>query len=464
MSAARKSASSQPSRPSCCPTSADRFTNFEDVQHYLDGLGLFHMDMGLGRMEKALTVLSAQRLPCPVVQVVGTNGKGSTSTFLHALASAHGFRTGLYTSPHFLSPTERIRMGNRALPESAWPGLASRALNAEPNLTYFELLTVMAALAFQDAEPDLLIFEAGLGGRYDATSALAADLICYTPIALDHTDVLGPDLASIAADKAYALRPGAFAAVSAPQACDAWQALSAKAAELDIPLYSTDQAAAIPENLLSPAFRPWLELAKTTELGLHGPHQRHNATTALTAWLMLCQQQKWHADERAIVRGLKEAFLPGRMQTIASCAEYPAFMLDGAHNPHGMAALRDALRDSDNSTASMPLRAVIFSCLADKQPDIMISLIHEIAGAAPIFIPTISDNPRAANAEDLARKLGPQAHSLPCLKDALHAAAQTPDNPNNAPVLVCGSLYLLSEFFTFFPNTLHQREILNYHA
>lgn len=440
-----------------CPNPTDRFSSFDDVLNYLNGLGLFHMNMGLERMEHALQTLQARRMPCPVVQVAGTNGKGSTSVFLQSLASAHGFRTGLYTSPHFLSPIERIRMGSRALPESAWPALASRALQAEPDLTYFELLTVMAALAFQDAEPDLLIFETGLGGRYDATSALAADMVCYTPIDLDHMEVLGPDLASIAADKADAMRPGMFAAVSAAQPAEAWEAIRRKAEALNIPLCNAEQSATISETLLSPALRPLLALVETAELGLHGPHQRHNARTALTAWLMLCQQQKWNSDERAILRGLKEAFLPGRLHAIASHGLYPAFLLDGAHNPHGMTALRDAL-----SASSLHPRAVIFSCLADKQPDTLLTLVRELAGDAPVFIPAIADNPRAARAIDLARKLGPQARSMPNLHEAITAASQAETVDTVSPVLVCGSLYLLSEFFSLFPDALHQREIPSY--
>ncbi len=311
--------------PSCCCPGVDGpLFSYADVLAHLDGLGLFHMDMGLGRMESALRALGVTRLPCPVVQVAGTNGKGSTASFLQSLSMAHGFRTGLYTSPHFLSPTERIRMDCRPLPESAWPGLANRALAAEPGLTYFELLTVMTVLAFQDAEPDLLIFEAGLGGRHDATTALPADLVCFTPIGLDHQAVLGPDIAAIAADKADAMRPGMFAAVSAPQTEDARAALQRRADAVELPLYTADSGAALPPLALLP---------EDAELGLAGPHQRVNAQTALLAWALLCRRQGWRTDERTIRRGLSEAFIPGRLQKVASRDAYPSFLLDGARQP-----------------------------------------------------------------------------------------------------------------------------------
>lgn len=425
----------------CCPGSDGPLLSYADVLAHLDGLGLFHMDMGLGRMEGALRALGVNRLPCPVVQVVGTNGKGSTASFLQSLGMAHGFRTGLYTSPHFLSPAERIRMDRRTLPESAWAGLANRALAAVPDLTYFELLTVMAVLAFQDAEPDLLIFEAGLGGRHDATTALPADLVCFTPIGLDHQAVLGPDLGSIAADKADALRPGMFAAVSAPQAEAARLALQRRAESVNLPLYTADRSADIPPLALLP---------DDAVLGLAGPHQRVNAQTALLAWTLLARRQGWRTDERAVRRGLAEAFIPGRLQKVPARDGYPPFLLDGAHNPHGMAALATSLSTlpaPDNAPA-----AVIFSCLADKHPEDMAPLVRTLAGNRPLFIPTIGNNERAAPGAELARLISPTAHPLPDLKTALDEVRAL--SGDGAPVLVCGSLYLLTEFFNLFPYAL----------
>lgn len=429
---------------------------FDDVLTHLNGLGLFNMDMGLARMKGTLEKLGLTRFPCPAVQVVGTNGKGSTATFLQSLALAHGFRAGLYTSPHFVSPTERIRMMNRALPEEAWPGLANRALEAEPGLTYFELLTVMAALAFYDAEPDLLIFEAGLGGRYDATSALPLDMTCFTPIDLDHMHVLGPDVASIAADKADALHEGMFCAVSAPQVPEAWQALEKKAGTLKLPLFDTTAAHAGHE--LPSSLSPLLSLADTAPLGLYGPHQRINAKTALAAWLLICDREGWKTDEKTIRKGLAEAFIPGRLQYVEAQGGYPAFLLDGAHNTHGMRALSSAFMPDESGKRRFVPSAVIFSCLADKAPEqlipVLMDMLKGIAPDIPVYVPIIADNPRAARPEDLARIIGNAAHPLPSLHDAVE---QVKPFSGSGPVLICGSLYLLAEFFTLFPHALHAR-------
>jgi len=445
----------------CCLTDSrcgqpTLFKNADDVFRYLDGLGLFHMNLGLDRMNRALEALTGffsdlHRPACPVVQIVGTNGKGSTGAFLQSLGMAHGLRVGLYTSPHFLSPTERIRMGTKVLPEAAWPELAGRACAAADDLTYFELLTIMAVLAFRQADPDLLIFEAGLGGRYDATTALPADLVCFTPFGLDHLEVLGPDLRTIAADKADAMRAGMFAAVSAPQEHDAERILHSKAQAMGLPLCFTDLPNTIPASLLPEGMRSLCPLAADAKLGLQGPHQRVNAASALTVWLLLCHRHGWHTDERVIRRGLADAFLPGRLQTVYPTGKTP-FLLDGAHNVHGMTALHAALTEMKARDGIRP-SAVIFSCLADKSPEDMAPLVASLAGDAPILLPTLHDNPRAASGRTL-QTLFPsgKAKAVDNLEQALQEVQHEAEGDD--PVLICGSLYLLAEFFSLFPAAL----------
>ena len=163
-----------------------RFHSFDDVQDHLDALGLFHMDFGLDRMRNALDALGLLTPPFVTVQIVGTNGKGSTSTFLSCVARAHGLKVGLYTSPHFVTPRERIRINGTMLPADRWPVLADRVMEAAPNLTYFEFLTALGLLAFAEAGVDLVVMEAGLGGHYDATTAMPVQAVCFTPIGMDH--------------------------------------------------------------------------------------------------------------------------------------------------------------------------------------------------------------------------------------------------------------------------------------
>lgn len=234
---------------------AKHFTTIDQIWEHLDGLGFFHMDLSLTRMETALSRLGLSRPPFVVAQIVGTNGKGSTSAFLDSLSRAHGCRTGLYTSPHFLSPCERIRIDGVPLQEDLWPGLATEVYAARPDLTYFEFLTVLAILAFARQGVQLAVMEAGLGGAHDATTALASDLTCFAPVAMDHAAILGPTLRDIALDKCGAIRPR-VPVVSAPQFPAAEEVLRRQAERLAAPLHIVEP---LPGNM---------------PLGLAGPHQR----------------------------------------------------------------------------------------------------------------------------------------------------------------------------------------------
>lgn len=215
-----------------------RFHSFDDVQDHLDALGLFHMDFGLDRMRNALDALGLLTPPFVTVQIVGTNGKGSTSTFLSCVARAHGLKVGLYTSPHFVTPRERIRINGTMLPADRWPVLADRVMEAAPNLTYFEFLTALGLLAFAEAGVDLVVMEAGLGGHYDATTAMPVQAVCFTPIGMDHEKILGSTLTDIASDKSQAMRPG-VPAFTAPQEAEALDCLLRTAQEKGAELRET---------------------------------------------------------------------------------------------------------------------------------------------------------------------------------------------------------------------------------
>lgn len=428
------------------------FNSFDDVQNHLDRLGLFHMDFGLDRMRRALAALGLTDCSCPVVQIVGTNGKGSTSTFLASLATAHGLKTGLYTSPHFLTPRERIRIDGRMLPPERWPSLASRVHAAAPGLTYFEFLTVLGLLAFAAEKTDLIVLETGLGGRYDATTAAPVHLICFTPVGMDHENVLGHSLAAIATDKAGAIRPmpEGGAVLTGPQPDEVMACLRHAARENGVPLLTVEREA-LPFDLLDPE-RP----DSIPPLGLGGPHQIDNARLALAAWGFLGRMKQWPVGRDAILGGLAGAHLAGRFQYVPATGDLPPLILDGAHNPQGLVALSRALEQERIQPG-----AVIFSCLGDKNRKEMLPLVARIAAGAPVLVPTIQDNERAMSGRELAAEL-PGAQPVQRLRLALDAvrtrnAAPAPGlEENRRPVLVCGSLYLLGEFFTLYPALLER--------
>lgn len=401
------------------------------------------MDLTLDRMHTALSRLDLMHPPYTAIQVVGTNGKGSTSTFLASLSKAHGLRTGLYTSPHFVSPRERILYNGVMLSEAQWARLGSAVYQAEPRLTYFEFLTVLAALAFAELGVELAVLEAGLGGHWDATTALPAHMLCIAPISMDHEHVLGSTLQAIAADKADAMRSG-MTVLHAPQHAAVLAVLREKAQAIN--------ASLLPANAFA--------LPPHTVLGLHGPHQHGNAQLALAAWRTWCSQRGTASDPRREAQGLGQAFLPGRLQRVtleSSAGDGLPLLLDGAHNPHGLEALRAAL-----AAHHVQPSAVIFSCLADKDMEHMLPLIRQVAGDAPLWIPTIARNARAAAGETLAAQLrndGASATAVPTLRDALEKVRTPASRHGNGPVLLCGSLYLLGEFFEDYPQFLQSPHV-----
>jgi len=418
---------------------------FDDVLCLLDKLGLFHMDFSLHRMEAALDALSLQHVPCPVVQIVGTNGKGSTATFLASLAREHGLRVGLYTSPHMLTFRERVCIDGCMLPLDTWVACVRKVHAVAPDLTYFELLTLVGLVAFAEANVDLMIFEAGLGGRYDATTAIAVDLVCFTPIHVDHEKILGTTETAIATEKSYAMREGK-PVLTAVQKPDVLRVL---------------REVAEARGCVYQEIHPLTQYA----LGMRGVHQQTNAGLALAAFRLLCENHAFEYKEIAVKQALRTASIVGRMQWIKPTSKDDVLsvplLLDGAHNLHGLEALLVAVEALSEKPAAM-----IFSCLSDKNLEEILPRIMALSAACgniPIFVPTIMDNERAMIADDLANLLAPRAIACArmstALREAMAFATQSNDALGNGargdgakrPVLVCGSLYLLAEFFILYP-------------
>lgn len=432
------------------------FNSWQEFSARLEQLGLFRMRPGTERIATVLETLGRRRCPVPLAQIVGTNGKGSTCAFLSSLARAHGLRCLTHFSPHFVSARERLRLfsprGSRdgeLLPETFWLEAANTVMRAGgESLTYFELLTAIAACLPEPLQADLVLMESGLGGSFDATTALDADLLIFTPIALDHRQVLGPGLREIAADKAGALRRG-VPALSAPQSPEAGEILLAAAAAKACPLSFAPPS--LPEEARG-------------GLGLAGAHQEGNAALALAAWRALAPLCRVRARADAEQDGLAEAWIAGRLQFITPAPNQglPALILDGAHNAHGLAALGHSL-----AVLGIAPGALIFSCLQDKEPESLFPHLRALAGG-PIFVPPVRDNPRAAPPEALAAGIGLSATPARDLPQALdmamtyfkerlpQEASGRPPAPGQSahPLLICGSLYLLGEFFTLYPQYL----------
>jgi dihydrofolate synthase/folylpolyglutamate synthase len=398
---------------------------FDEAVQYLLGLGheTLTIKLGLRNTELLLAALHNPERSYLVVQIAGTNGKGSTAAMLDSICRAAGIRTGLYTSPHLVSMTERIRIaGSDITPEDfarfattvrtvAEDLVARQEIEALP--TFFEQVTAIALVAFREAGVELAILETGLGGRLDATTAASAAIVGITSIAMDHEDYLGDTLASIAAEKAATIRPG-VTAVLARQQPEALRVL-------------LDRCAAVG---VQPSLDEHTDFIKQMRLGLRGRHQIENASVAIRV------AQALGISDAAIISGLETVRHAGRLELIQ---HKPGFLLDGAHNPAGATALRDYLNEHEHR----PL-TIIFGAMRDKKLDQIAEILFPLAD---MLILTAIDNPRAASVETLASlaerfnpRLTTKANSS---ADAVRIA--TIQTPKNGLICVTGSLYLIGE-------------------
>ena len=397
--------------------------NFADLIEPFSRRGV---DLGLDRLQAAFAELGNPERRFAAVQVAGTNGKGSICTLVHQALLASGIRAGLYTSPHLVSWTERIRLGHDPI---AAPCLRRHLETATPiaqrhQLTPFELVTAAAFLAFAEADLELVLLEVGLGGRLDATTCHPhRPVIGFASVGLDHAEFLGPDPATIAAEKAGVLQPGAVA-ISAPQSPEVAAVLS-------------DRAAAVGAELR------WVEPLDLNQwtLGLSGAVQAANGAVAL-GLLRALRERGWPVNDPAIRRGFAAARWPGRLQQL-SWHGLP-LLLDGAHNLPAALALRAELdaHPARHGLASGP-RYWLLGMLANKQgPEIAAALLAP--GDRAWIVPVPGHACWSLEALTAAcPRLTSQLHSAPSLEAGLAQAGSGLQR-----VVIAGSLYLLGQVAT----------------
>lgn len=375
----------------------------ERAEEHLLGLELFGMRFGLERMRRLLTALDSPQRALRSVHVVGTNGKSSTARYTAAILEAHGVRTGAYLSPHLTTFAERIRLGDRDLRPDEFGAAVQRAaaaaekvdrgLEEGDRVTQFELLTAAALAAFARAGVEVAVVEAGLGGRHDATAVVEAPVVVLTNVGLEHTRWLGPTVRDIAREKLAVVGPDAT-----------------------LVLGEVDPEVELPD---APTVRP-----RPFATSLAG-FQAVNAALARAAAAQLVEV----GDARA--RAAVEAtVVPGRLQRVG---EDPVTIVDGAHNPSGIAALRAALGDE-------PITVVV-SILDDKDAA---GMLRELLPVAAEAVFCASSNPRAlppATLASLWAQLGGGESRLERDPRRALELART----LGRPVVATGSIYLVAD-------------------
>lgn len=395
----------------------------QDVFEWLSGQLRFGIKPGLTRVEWMLEALKIDELPA--IHVAGTNGKGSTVAFLRAMALAEGLNVGTFISPYIIQFEERVMLNGEPIHEHDLVRIANRvrdcADESPETLTEFELLTVMAWLYFHEQQPDLVIWEVGLGGRLDSTNVLKRPLATIvTSIGHDHQGILGNTLEEIAEEKFGIMKRGVpmFHSVEDVRLIEL---LETKGTELESEVVDVTPLIQMIEDGAETTVT-YEGLRKVT-LGLTGHHQAYNGACAVA----VARHLGWRHE--AIQKGLETAQHPGRYELIS---KQPRVILDGAHNPEGIEALVLQARQEADVT-------ILTAILEDKDRDTM---IHSLQQIGEVYETTF-DFPRARTKTQLLEDGARFIEWKAWLHDWIEA-------PVSETLIVTGSLYFISEVRTYF--------------
>ena len=415
---------------------------YEALLKELYALERFGIKLGLDVIRDLLARLGNPQEAFPAIHVTGTNGKGSVCAFLASILRASGHRVGLYTSPHLVRFTERIRVDGEMIRDEdvarlygeVKPHAAKMAASSETNQpTFFETTTAMAFRYFAEQRVDLAVVEVGMGGRMDATNVVRPDACAITRIGLDHTENLGRTVERIAKEKSGILKPG-VPAVTVDQ--PALKVIAAKAAELGCPLtvvgrdvrYSRLGFDLDGQDVL---FEDGLSL--TTRIPLLGTFQPENAAVAFATALAV--REKWRLTEAAIEKGLSAARWRGRLQVVR---RDPTVIVDGAHNAPAAAALAESLQEL------FPGRKLTFvvGVLNDKD---LAAIADSLGPLAAKVVATRAKTPRAFEPGEIRRAF--EGHApvdiVPELREAVAKAIGSAAKED--VIVVAGSIYVAGE-------------------
>jgi dihydrofolate synthase/folylpolyglutamate synthase len=404
-----------------------------EAERHLRSLELFGMRFGLDRMHRMMTVLGSPERSFDSIHVVGTNGKTSTTRMIAAILQRHGLRTGSYLSPHLVSYSERVQIEERdvethalagAIARAAWAAeRVNRTLAEDDHVTQFELLTAAAFWELARREVQVVVVEAGLGGRFDATNVIDSTVVALTNVGLEHTRWLGPTVVDIATEKLAVLGEGSVLTLGSQLPPELFDLASTVAAARGARLLVADPA---PADLT---------------LTARGAFQRSNFALARLAAESYLEHARIELDEQAVRAAALATSVAGRMQVVAND---PLTVLDGAHNPAAIAALVESLPEL---LGGRPL-ALVLGVLEDKDAAAMLATLLPLCERAWFTAPPSQRALSPATLMSLARQLGfERAVCEPRPAKALIAAQSwARSQPDGAgAVLASGSVYLVGD-------------------
>jgi dihydrofolate synthase / folylpolyglutamate synthase len=395
------------------------------------------IDLRLDRMDQALALFDHPEKKFPSIHIAGTNGKGSTSAMLHSILSLAGYRTALYTSPHLVSFTERIRIDGDEVTRDEVVELAEevrrRTETANVALTFFEFVTAMAFIYFAWRHIDVAVVEVGLGGRLDATNVVGPVVSIITTISKDHEAYLGPDELSIGREKGGIIKP------EVPVVCGK---ISPAVSELLATIAKECRSRAyflgadFGFSLKNEGLFDYTGLKQhfsDIQLALRGRHQRANASVALAALELV--RERFPVSEKALRQGLQTVRWPGRLEVMF---DQPTVILDGAHNIEGVRAL---LEEMNELREGRKIR-LLFATMADKEWRLMLGALTKKVDEV-IF--TRVEMERSADPGQLAEAVGANIPHRTMLESRVAMRTLLDEARSDDIILVAGSLYLLGE-------------------
>jgi len=405
------------------------------------------IDLGLERIERLLGEMGSphKKLP-PVVHVAGTNGKGSLVAYLRAMAEAAGYRAHVYTSPHLVRFNERIRVAGRLITDDELEAVLTECeeVNDGKPITFFEITTVAAFLAFSRLPADIAILEVGMGGRRDTTNVVDPVLSAITPIGYDHTGFLGDKLEGIAAEKAGILKH-AVPAVIGRQRAVAADVIAAEAAKLAVPLFRMGREWQVSPTPLGLHYESDLLSLELPAPALAGAHQIDNAATAV-ACVERLRAAQFRIDDGAIRKGLASVEWPARLQRLTRGPLVDALppgcelWLDGGHNEDCGIALAGMAADWAKEPAALPLYLVFAMMTTKDASGFLRPLARHAQAARAVPFPEGHSAYTPAEACAKAAEVGLDCAPANDIGAALEDLLATQPAPMR--ILICGSLYL----------------------
>ena len=388
---------------------------------------------GLDRMEQAVSLLGRPDKAYPILHVTGTNGKGSTIAFLRQLLMAHEKKVGTFTSPHMISIHDRICIGDQPISDEDFTRIGQEVqqmeqtlLQTQDQLSYFEIICLMALLYFKEQAVDVVLLEVGIGGLLDTTNVVTGEIAVITSVGLDHQETLGGTIAEIAQQKAGIFKKGKKAVVG-PLPAEATAVCQDRAEQLDVDLHAFQNDFGLEQD------RFWNENVDLVlpSLGLKGDYQRENAAVALEAFLLYMESLDEEVDMEQVKHALQETRWPGRLELFGD-----QVYLDGAHNPHAMLRLIEFA----NSLAGKRVK-ILFGALKRKDYRGMLQTLQAGLPEAELILTTFHYGEVVAQGD---------RQDLPYVADYKAYIKEFMDQSRPDEVLfVTGSLYFIAEVRAF---------------